>query len=319
MALPALRIGLCLPALLLSFAAVGEQVGPEQWLDRMAAAVQSANYEGTVIRIQGGKAEALKVVHRVVDGVIQEKVVAQDGSSVEIVRNGNEVHCILPDRQSVVVEEWDDRSTLFSTLPSSDLSFGNEYDLAIVREERVAGRPALLMAIRPHDAYRYGHRIWLDSETAFPLQTQVIDADGNVVEQVRFADISLNQEIHASALAPSVNTESFRWFTQPARHVSHKIETSWSSDDLPIGFRVVSTHGEKMRGSGDVVTHILYSDGLANVSVFIAPQGDNNAEGDSRVGGSNSYTAIVDQDRVTAVGEVPVVTVRQIATTMAPR
>ena len=177
MALRSLLLGLWLPAMLVPLSAGAEQTSPGEWLDRMAAAVQSANYEGTVIRIQGGKAEALKVVHRVVDGVIQEKVVAQEGSSIEIVRNGDEVHCILPDRRSVVVEKWDDRSTLFSTLPTSDLSFGNEYDLAIVRKERVAGRPALLLAIRPHDAYRYGHRIWLDMETAFPLQTQVIDAD----------------------------------------------------------------------------------------------------------------------------------------------
>ena len=311
--------GFWLAALLLPLSVAAEQDGPGQWLDRMAVAVQSANYEGTVIRIQDGRVESLKVVHRVVDGVIQEKVVAQEGSSIEIVRNGNEVHCILPDRQSVVVEQWDDRSTLFSTLPTSNLSFGNEYDLAIVREERVAGRPAKLLAIRPHDAYRYGHRIWLDKETAFPLQTQVIDANGEVVEQVKFADISLNQEIQASALAPSVDTQNFRWFNQSSHHVSHQIETSWSSDDLPIGFRVVSTHGETMPGTEEVVTHILYSDGLANVSVFIAPQGDNGAEGESRVGGSNSYTLIVGDHRVTAVGEVPVMTVRQFATTMAPR
>jgi sigma-E factor negative regulatory protein RseB len=319
MALRPLGSSLWLAALLLPFSVAAEQADPGQWLDRMAVAVQSVNYEGTVLRIQDGRAAALKVVHRVVDGVIQEKVVAQEGNSIEIVRNGNEVHCILPDRQSVVVEQWDDRSTLFSTLPTSNVSFGNEYDLAIIREERVAGRPAMLLAIRPHDAYRYGHKIWLDKETAFPLQTQVIDAEGEVVEQVKFAEISLNQDIQASALAPSVDTQNFRWLNQSSRHVSHKIETSWSSDELPTGFRVVSTHGEMMPGTEEVVTHILYSDGLANVSVFIAPQGDNSAEGDSRVGGSNSYTAIVGDHRVTAVGEVPKITVRQFATTMAPR
>lgn len=300
-------------------AAAADQYDPSDWLKRMATAVQTANYEGTVIRIQGGRADALKVVHRVQDGVIQEKVVAQEGSGLEIIRNGNEVHCILPDRRSVLVEEWDDRSTLFSTLPSSDVRFGNEYDIAIVREERVAGRPALLLAIRPHDAYRFGHRIWLDKETAFPLQTQLIDGEGVAIEQVKFADITLNGEIHASALASSYSTDNFRWFNQPSQHVSQKIETRWASDSLPTGFRVVSTHAEKMPGSDNDVTHILFSDGLANVSVFIAPQSGEVAQGDSRVGGSNSYTTIVDEHRVTAVGEVPVITVKRIATTMAPR
>ena len=212
--------------------ALAERAGPSDWLNRMGVAVQTTSYEGTVIRIQDGRAEALKVVHTVADGVIREKVVAQEGDGLEIIRNGNEVHCILPDRKSVLVEEWDDQSTLFSTLPSSEVRFGSEYDVAIVREERVAGRQALLVAIRPHDNYRYGHRIWLDVETAFPLQTQLIGEDGSAIEQVKFADISLNKDIHASALAPSVSTDNFRWFTQPSRHVSESIQTEWRSDDL---------------------------------------------------------------------------------------
>ena len=42
---------------------------PQEWLNRMGAAVQSTSYEGTVIRIQDGMVEALKVVHTIEDGV----------------------------------------------------------------------------------------------------------------------------------------------------------------------------------------------------------------------------------------------------------
>src|SRR5210317_486347 len=294
-------------------AAMADRVDPSDWLSRMSAAVQMTSYEGTVIRIQDGKAEALKVVHTVTDGVIREKVVAQEGNGIEIIRNGNEVHCILPDRQSVLVEEWDDQSTLFSTLPTSEVRFGSEYDVSIVREERVAGRQTILVAIRPHDGYRYGHRIWLDTETAFPLQTQLIGEDGAALEQVKFADISLNKAIEASALAPSYSTENFRWLTQPSRHVSHALETDWASTDMPQGFEAVATHGETLPGSDAVVTHIIYSDGLSSVSVFIAPQDSAVSDGHSRVGGSNSFSAVIDGHRVTAVGEVPVMTVEQIA------
>lgn len=298
---------------------LADSTDPHDWLNRMGAAVQSSSYEGTVIRIRDGEAEALKVVHTVADGVIREKVVAQEGNGLEIIRNGNEVHCILPDRKSVLVEEWDDQSTLFSTLPSSDIRFGNEYDVSIVREDRVAGRQTNLLAIRPHDGYRYGHRIWLDVETGFPLQTQLIGGDGSAIEEVKFADIRLNKEIHESALAPSYSTENFRWFDQSARHVTRSVETNWASDNLPQGFRAISTHEEKMPGGQEFVTHILYSDGLANVSVFIAPRGDGNSRGPSSVGGSNSHSAVVGDHQVTAVGEVPAMTVEQIATTMRPR
>ena len=288
---------------------------PQDWLNRMAAAVQSTSYEGTVIRIHGSEAEALKVVHTVENGVVLEKVVAQEGNGVEIIRNGNKVHRILPDRQSVLVEEWDNQPTLFSTLPGSEVRFGNEYDVAIVRKDRVAGREAIMLAIRPHDGYRYGHRIWLDTETAFPLQTQLI-SDGEAIEQVKFAEIRLNQEIQASALEPSYSTEHFTWLRQSSGHEGSKIETSWSSDSLPAGFRAVSTHEETMDGSDGIVTHILFSDGLANVSVFIAAKSGKIEAGPARYGGSNSYCIENGGFEIIAIGEVPAMTVEQIATSM---
>jgi len=302
-----------------STAVLAERIEPNDWLNRMAAAVQQTSYEGTVIRIRDGKAEALKVVHTVTDGVIREKVVAQEGDGLEIIRNGNEVHCILPDRKSVLVEEWNDQSTVFSTLPSSEVRFGSEYDVAVVREERVAGRRAILVAIRPHDDYRFGHRIWLELETAFPLQTQLIGVDGVPVEQIKFADISLNQPIDLALLAPSVDTESFRWFNQPSRHENRSIETAWQAAALPRGFRAVATHGEKLPGSDEITTHIVYSDGLASVSVFVAPGDSGDAAGALSVGRSNSFSTVIDGHRITAVGEVPAATVEQIATTMTRR
>lgn len=319
-AIPAFVRSIPLCGLLLTIIpALADAESPHEWLNRMGAAVQSTSYEGTVIRIRRGETEALKVVHKVSDGVVQEKVVSQEGDGLEIIRNGNEVHCILPDRKSVLVEEWDDQSTLFSTLPSSEIRFGNEYDVSIVREDRVAGRHTRLLAIRPHDGYRYGYRIWLDSETGFPLQTQLIDEDGSAIEEVKFAEIRYNSEIHASALAPSYSTENYRWFDQPSRHVTRSVDTDWGSDDLPRGFRAISTHEERMPGSDAFVTHILYSDGLANVSVFIAANGDRNSEGPTSVGGSNSYSAVIGDHHVTAVGEVPAITVLQIARTMRAR
>lgn len=299
--------------------ALADSNDPNRWLDRMSKAVKTSSYEGTVVRIRNGEAEALKVAHTFADGVIREKVSAQEGNGLEIIRIGNEVHCILPDKKSVLVEEWNDQSTLFSTLPSRDIRFGSEYDVSIVREERVAGRQAKLLAIRPHDDYRYGYRIWLDTATGFPLQTKLIDVDGTAIEQIKFVEIDLNKEIHASALAPSHSTENFRWLNQANPHVTRSVETNWLSDRLPQGFRAISTHEERMSDGDEYMVHILYSDGLANVSVFIAQRGDDDPNGESSVGGSNAYSAVLGEHHVTAVGQVPAMTVEQIATTMRAR
>ncbi len=302
--------------LLVSGTAFAEGEGPGEWLQKMTIAVQTTDYAGTVIRIQNGTAEALKVVHVVVDGVIREKMIIQEGNGLEIIRNGNEVHCILPDQKSVLVAEWDDQSTLFSTLPSSDIRFGNEYDISIVRQERIAGRKAIMLAIRPHDDFRYGHRIWLDLETGFPLQTKLIDGNGVTIEQVKFADITLGEEIQASALMPSTNIEDFRWFAQPKKARRSKVESAWESGDLPVGFRVISTHAEEIPGKEGSVIHMMFSDGLANVSVFIEPNSGDDNVSRSRVGASNSFGVTIGDFRVTAVGEVPAATTEQIAKSM---
>lgn len=298
-----------------SVASAAEEA-PGDWLQKMAHAVQTTNYAGTVIRIQNGNAEALKVVHVVADGVIRERVIVQEGSGLEIIRNGNEVHCILPDRQSVLVEEWDDQSTLFSTLPSSDIRFGSEYDVSIVRQDRVAGRKAIMLAIRPHDEFRYGHRLWLDQATGFPLQTKLIATDGSAIEQVKFADIRLGHDIGDEQLKPSINIENFRWFSQPKTTRKQQVESEWVGDDLPPGFRVTASHVEQAEDDEQGTVHMMISDGLANVSVFIESSGQDVEPRSARSGSANSFSVSQGEYLVTAVGEVPPETAELIARSM---
>ena len=309
---------------LILVAATGNSVAaetgsPEDWLDRMANAVQSLSYEGTVVRISNGEAESLKVAHTIVDGVVRERVVAQEGSGLEIVRKGNEVHCILPDRKIVRVEQWNDQSTLFSTLPTSDLSLGNEYDVIIQRKSRVAGREAMELAIRPHDAYRYGHRLWLDTETGFLLQTQLIGEDGESLEQVKFAEISLDPALSPAALASSQALDDFTWLAAAGKPRRKEVATDWIASDLPAGFRVVSTEEEHLEDSGKRVVHILYSDGLASVSAFIVAADSEHAPRAALLGTSNSYSVQRDGYRITAMGQVPAATVERIAQSLTLR
>ena len=301
--------------LTLSGAAVAESgpMSPQEWLDRMATAVQTISYEGTVVRITEKETVSLKVAHTISDGVIRERVVAQEGDGLEIVREGNEVHCILPDRKTVRVEQWNDQSTLFSTLPGSRLQLGNEYDLIAKRKARVAGRKAIELAIQPHDNYRYGHRLWLDTETGFLLKTQLIGDDGAPLEEVKFVEISLHANVTPQALRTAYPVDSFTWHTRTAKPSRKKIETPWAATDLPVGFRVVSTQEETMEESGKTVTHIMYSDGLANVSAFVVATEESGGEKHEVFGYSNSFTVTRDGYRVTVFGEVPKATVERIA------
>jgi len=312
---------LLLPLLLASATASAQDASPNEWLDRMSLVVASTDFEGTVIRRRNGHSQALKVVRRIVDGTIEEKLVSQEGSGLEIIRKGTEVYCVLPDKKSVLVESWDADAALFSTLPSSNLQFGSEYDLSIVREERVAGRRAMLLAVRPHDGYRYGHRIWLDTETGFPLRTELVGGDGALLEQLKFADVKLNPDISGDALEPSFDLQEFTWYPEPVEADAEEIDAPWVCDDLPRGFRQVSATSERVPDAASPLIHLMYSDGIANVSVFIAEQGDGRETRPQGVlgGPSNSHSVESGQHMITAIGEVPPATVRRIAVSMRPR
>jgi len=295
---------------------LAQQSSPGEWLDRMSTAVTSTNYEGTVIRHQSGESEALKVAHKIIDGVVNERLASQEGNGLEIIRIGNEVHCILPDQKSVLVETWNNQSTLFTALPQSEAIKTTQYDLSIVREGRVAGRSAVMVAVRPHDEYRYGHRIWLDKQTAFPLRTSLVGTDGEVIEEIKFAEIMIGDNIAAASLGSSVELEGFTWYREPDSYQSVDVETDWNCDDLPAGFRAISTKTELLGESETPTTHIVYSDGIAKISVFIARTSAEESGGWALVGTSNSFTAEIDGFQVTAVGEVPGVTVQRVASSM---
>jgi sigma-E factor negative regulatory protein RseB len=298
--------------------AAGQQ-SPGAWLERMASAVSSTSYQGTVIRSKRGESEALKVVHKIVDGVVNERVTSQEGNGLEIIRIGNEVHCILPDQKSVLVEGWNNQSTLFSPLPRSEVVNTPQYDLSLLREGRIAGRRAVLLAIRPHDEYRFAHRIWLDEASGFPLQTEVLDINGNLIEEVKFAEISFRDNISPDAFEASFDLEGFTWYRESSRYEKVDVASDWACDDLPAGFRAVSTTTEKSSRDGSETTHIVFSDGIANVSVFIESPDGNEREGWALLGASNSFSVAMDGYQVTAVGEVPGVTVQRIASSMRRR
>lgn len=297
-----------------------ERLSPEEWLQKMSSAVQTLDYEGTVIRQQNGKLQPLRVVHKMIDGVVNERIIVQEGNGLEVIRVGDEVHCILPDKRSVLIDHWENASTLFATLPTSKVNPGVQYDVLILGyHERVAGRRVVNIAIRPNDGYRFEHRFWLDQRTGFPLQTQLIDGTGVIIDQLKFAAITIDTPISARLLAPSMSLDSYTWYTRPSKPEPAEVHTDWVSDSLPAGFKVVSTSQEVFSGSDREVTHIVYGDGMTSVSVFIAAMQDEEIQQRAQRGLSSSYSTEIDGYQITAVGEVPPETVRVIATSMQRR
>jgi sigma-E factor negative regulatory protein RseB len=91
---------------------------------------------------------------------------------------------------------------------------------------------------------------------------------------------------------------------------------------------VSSWHAKRAETAGMGNSRMVFTDGLAWVSVFIEPGavpprrnriGDPRpTDGPAQMGASAAFTSLVDGYRVTAVGEVPPATVKAIAESLKP-
>ena len=58
----------------------------QEWLDRMAAALNNASYVGEFVSESADRTERLAITHRVRDGVVSERLVSLSGNGRELVR-----------------------------------------------------------------------------------------------------------------------------------------------------------------------------------------------------------------------------------------
>ena len=304
-------------------AAAGAQDARE-WLARMNRAVEEVNYEGTFVHVYGNKSETMNIVHRNHHGQISERLRSRDGAGREIIREEDVVRVILPEQRMVLIEPRRDASELVSALPSYCAELEPHYEFTLGAGTRVANRPVHVLAITPSDEYRYGYALYLDRETAMPLKSLLLNEHGEVIEQIVFTQIQISDFIPASALHPEIDTEGFQFLrAEPQADDGDavvEVSPSWRASMLPPGFRLSAATQSAIAGSDYPVSHLVYSDCLATVSVFIEDPNTNAdmGEGFSSVGPMNAYSRKLNGRSATVIGEVPPQVVRSIALSLSP-
>lgn len=289
-------------------------------LAKMEHAVESLSYEGTFVHMVGNSIETMHVIHRAVDGQVAERLFSRDQPGREILRHNDKVTCIFADQRTVLVE-WRKShrgAPLLGAVPRDAADVEQWYEFLKTGDGRKLGRAATIIEIRPRDGFRYGHRLWLDRLTAMPLKTQLLDHDGVAVEQIQFVSMVVPAEISDARLQPGVEVEGFTWYEQdrlPDPATASTPPATWVIEEPPPGFRLSEFRVRTLPGADRPLEHMVYSDGLASVSVFVEPADATGTElaGLSRMGAAHAFTLILDGQQITAVGEVPPNTVERMA------
>jgi len=289
------------------------------WLAKMDLAVRELNYEGTFVYLHNQHMESMRIVHTVDDGKERERLMSLNGLPREVVRDSDSVTCVLPENRAVQVGIRSGRRSIGNKLPNNPMELSSHYDFLLQGEERVANRKAMVIMVVPKDGNRYGHRIYLDAAHGLPLRSDLLNRSGNPVSQIMFTELRVGPEVRKKALArvgPEERHAYSRTYNQPMRvqKIAGGKNKIWVFKSLPDGYKL-SVHARRMATDDhQQIEHFVFTDGLATLSVYIErASGDKILDGDSKMGAVHAFGTNVNGFQVTAVGEVPAQTVRQVA------
>ena len=320
----AARIRLPRPLKAVACALVGLVVMPiaaaadvEEWLMRINEAAASKSFVGNFVYVHDNQIEAMHVVRRIRDGMLQERLYALNGDAREVVRDADRVWCFIPDRNMGVHDYRQTSESGFPRILPEDLeSLGRNYRFEMGGTARIAGRTAQQIRVIPVDRFRYGYDLWADSETGLLLRSDLVNGSDQSVEQYMFVNIEIDREITDLELESVTRRENLVWYGMDLPNMSAEVEKpAWRVQSLPTGYRL-SKHIRRMNPMKlEEEEHLVFTDGLSSVSIFIkAPEvGKSGMAGPSRMGAVHAYRETVAGHWITVMGEVPAQTVEHLA------
>ena len=297
--------------LLCALATAAHAQSPESlaWLKKIQEATRNLSYSGTFVYQQGKQSETSRITRLASADV--EKLEVLDGLPRELVRSKDTVRCYLPQAKVVKVEQRTPDRTFPALLPERITALARYYDIALGETRRIAGFECQSVNLTPKDDLRYGYHLYADRASGMLIGAVTVDSTGNQIEQFMFTQLTIR-----NVTRDMVRTRhaADNWRVDNAE-ASPATLAGWGlTAELP-GFRKIMELKRRL-GVSRPVGQVVYSDGLAAVSVFIEPL-DARREavrtGLASVGAIHIYTREVANHMVTVVGEAPAASVQRIA------
>jgi len=299
------------PALLLVIAGAAVAQSPETqaWLRKIQDATRNLSYSGTFVYAHGGRSETSRITR--LAAADTERLEVLDGMPRELVRTKDTVRCYLPESKVVKLERRTPDRTFPALLPEKLGAISQNYDISLGETRRIGGFECQAVVLTPKDNLRYGYRLYADTASGMLVRAVTVDASGSPVEQFTFTQLAIGRvtpEMVKSRHAAA------SWRVEDAQAAPTKLAGWGLSAELP-GFHKIVELTRRM-GESKPVGQVVYSDGLAAVSVFIEPlqpRREPARTGLASLGAIHIYTREVANHMVTVVGEAPAASVQRIA------
>ncbi len=314
-----LRVALCgmLLALVANVYAEERPVGLD-WLEVAAFAGHQTDYSGVFVYQYGNHVETSNIIHVNEAGSEYEKLESLDGPKREIIRHDGQVWSYT-NHKMVQIDSQQGRGRFPYLLPEQLSALNANYQAKLLGVERVAGYNAQVILFQPKDNLRYTHKMWVHTDSGLLLKVAVLGDKNQVAEQYAFTQLQIGGKIDRSWCEkcdlPDIHGNGNGSPKPPqAGNGFTPTNSGWVADMLPTGFQKTMEILRPMHGKDNLVTQIVYSDGLSAISIFIEPNdGDeDDVDGLSSRGAVNLFHKVMDKSLVTVVGEVPPHTVMQV-------
>ncbi|TDR79879.1 MucB/RseB C-terminal domain-containing protein [Paludibacterium purpuratum] len=313
------KIALSLSLLILPLSALAD----DDWslFQRVTDAGRQQSMSGTYLHQMKDTLETFHIVRLGGGSSVQERRVALDGPPREIVRNGEALTCFAPDKRSLLAAKIS-AMRLFPALMSDDVAdISQSYTLRKLGIDRVAQRDCAWIEVRARDQQRYTERICADQTTSLPLKMMTLSPRSNdVVEQYTFTEIDLSPSRDRSQLRPQYKLSN--QLRGPVQSPSAADGPAGRSEvtGLPSGFKMIRSVQRTMPGTGNAqpVHHMVYSDGLVMLSLFVEPVPQDMPAAMRRVQSMNLHGAInmatnsQGDQMLTLVGDMPETTLASL-------
>lgn len=295
-----------------------------EWLKKIADSSRTVSYSGTFTYQHGNRSETSRVVHYVNQaGGVFEKLETLDGPPREVVRANDHVTAYLPDARLVLVERRSTRH-LPVMLPEKLSELTSQYEVNKQSVDRVGGFQCQWVSVMPKDKLRYGRKFCAELEYGLPLRAQVYNERLEVIESFGFSQLTLGGRFSRDQVTSryEARAQAQKWrIDRSALNISEQAaDTGWTVSSLPAGFRKSMEVKRTIVGRPLAMPHLVFSDGLTAISVFIEPK-LRELTGKPLIsqGAVHIYKRASGDFVVTVLGEAPATTVMQIANSTEPR
>ncbi|QIR05418.1 sigma-E factor regulatory protein RseB [Salinivibrio costicola] len=282
----------------------------EALLHQMDVASDTLDYEVSYIMVGKNSLEPMRFRHARVGEHAFGHLMYLSGPPREVIRRGDEVSYFEPGYDPFTIAS-DHIVAPLPTLIQTDIDvLARQYDFVSMGESREAGMACQVVRITPKDGERYSYLLWIDEESKLPVRADLLDRDGDPLEQYRALSLVVTPRI-SEAMQQLAELTLPPVLKLPATNHS---SLDWQVTQVPDGFEPVYSNRHRLMMTKRAVESQMFSDGLFSFSVYLAKADDVSVrEQIVRQGRRTLHSVISGNAEITVVGDIPPETAKRVA------